>query len=127
MNDKILPPKAMTTAVLKEYLRFAADLAPVENNPVIVSNEALGKVKLIDWYTLLFYETKRTIPTMTASDLMAYLETHTSSEEWAEHDNPVRHAKKDIVNAFVMDDHVILQTWEDMLEMENHRVNLKDL
>lgn len=108
----------MTTAELKAYLRFAADLAPIENNPVIVSNEALGNVKFIDWHVVMFYETRKFWEPMTASDLMRILENNTSTKSWEENDNPIRHAKQDIVNAFVMDDHVILQTWADMQEME---------
>lgn len=121
------PPKPMTGTILKGYLASIIDQYPaVEDELVLIDSpskhivdRSINDYGLRNGHVVLGNSTKPIRMSLTAHNLHRYLGMASGGMLSRVMDNPVMIGNQEVVNATVVDNQVILMTFNDLLESDD--------
>lgn len=113
----IKPPQPMTTDILHRYLTSVVEHCPAcIDNPVMLREKRLYRTRLVGRGVSLVHDGDTDYPTRTTRELIRYLEKASKGIFRATKHVPVKIVDKELVNANVIGDRVVLMTFDDLLE-----------
>lgn len=119
------PPTPMTGEILKGYLESIISDYPVANELVLIGKPAdhivdrcINDYRLRNGIIVLDNEKNPTRMALTAVNLMRYLAMTSGGILNRAYDRPVMIGDQEISNACVVDNRVVLQTFQDMLDAD---------